>query len=76
MCYDLPDDECCVYCERGMNDELTALPHYEDDGGSLLVVYSDGVMDLWVVENDGIVSNETFKVNYCPMCGRGLNDGE
>ena len=65
----------CKYCHRDENEMLVSLPHdkYNEDGESILIVYEDGTVDLWVVENGSIISTEDFKFNYCPMCGRRIS---
>lgn len=65
----------CRYCHRGENEILTPLPHHKHDkyGESMLIVYENGDVDLWTVEDGGITSIEDFKFNYCPMCGRDFN---
>ena len=66
----------CNYCKRDEYDGYTlhGLPHHPEDenGESILVVYEDGLVDLWVCEGDVITGTEEFQFNFCPMCGRQL----
>lgn len=68
----------CKYCKRDEYDGYTlhGLPHHEHDkyGESILVVYEDGLVDLWVCDGDVITRTEEFQFNFCPMCGRKLVD--
>ena len=64
----------CEYCNQKDNEIPESLPHDKNDeyGESQLVVFDSGIVDLWIINKNGIIGTEEFKFNYCPMCGRKL----
>jgi hypothetical protein len=64
----------CKWCE---SENLHSIPLdiYWKDSGYDLYIYDNGDLDLWRIEENGgldLTGGATFKINYCPMCGRKL----
>lgn len=63
--------EDCEYCKKSNTDEMPPeIPKEELDTDSLRAyVYFNGDLDIWDFEEG---KQDTFLINYCPMCGRRL----
>jgi len=64
----------CKWCESE-NLHTIPLDIYWEDSGYELFIYDNGDLDLWKVDDNGYLdlgNGATFKINYCPMCGRKL----
>lgn len=75
----------CPYCHHRLNK-----PHYEllladissDDYGDDLYIRADvdiseqNTMSLWLSTDEGETATDEISINFCPMCGRKLEDKE
>ena len=63
--------ENCDYCKKLDADVIPPeIPKEELDADSLhAYVYFNGNLDIWDFQE---LKQDTFLINYCPMCGRRL----
>lgn len=60
----------CEYCEKGKEKDFETDNHDFDmgiEGGTLSVFYQEP-------DNYHHICSADVKINYCPMCGRKLDD--
>lgn len=68
----------CEYCNKKVrNKKIQDIDNDEEDG--MFIVFLDEPylnVELDATDQDGYKANDFFRVNYCPMCGRKLKEGD
>jgi len=68
----------CEYCDKRINNKkIKDIDNDKED--CLEIIYQEAHGNMIYVEldgqdNDGYKTADFFKINYCPMCGRKLNE--
>lgn len=63
----------CDFCNNIKTIEQYKEMHFWDRGNAI-VQKKDKAFGLWIECDDSYYSRVAIEINYCPVCGRKLND--
>ena len=68
----------CEYCNKRVNNKkIKDVDNDKEDGIHITFLDKPYLnVELEATDKDGYKAEDFFRINYCPMCGRKLKEGD